>query len=102
MTTPSMLAELTIRNARLPARAAPIGTRIFELQQTSTRCAVVFLYDNHGVCKFSHKQNTIHIRAMTTPSMLAKLTIRNARLLARAAPIRMIVFELQQTSTKYV
>ena len=43
---------------------------------------------------FSYKQNTIHIRAMTTLSMLAELTIRNARLLARTASIRMIVFEL--------
>ena len=46
------------------------------------------------MCKFSHKQNTIHIGAMTTLSMLAELTIRNARLLTRTASIRMIVFEL--------
>jgi hypothetical protein len=40
--------------------------------------------------------------AMTTPSMLAKLTIHNANLLDRAAPIRMGVFKLQSTSTRFV
>ena len=39
--------------------------------------------------------------AITTPSMLAKLTIHNASLLARAAPIRMGVFKLQPTSTRF-
>ena len=36
---------------------------------------------------------------MTTPRMLAELTMRNASLLDRAAPIRMDVFELQPTPT---
>jgi hypothetical protein len=44
MTTPSMLAELTIRNASLLARAAPIRMGVFELQPTSTRCMVVLFY----------------------------------------------------------
>ena len=44
----------------------------------------------------------ILIRAITPPSMLAELTIRNASLLDRAAPIRTSIYKLQQTSTKYV
>ena len=94
-----MLAELTIRNASLLDRAAPIGTRISELQPTSTRCVVVFLYVIIMVCDFTHQKNNIHTRAMTTPSMLPELTIRNASLLDRAALIRMDVFELQPTPT---
>ena len=100
MTTPSMLAKLTIRNASLLTRTAPIGTGVSELQPISTRyvCNSFYVYViiMHGMCKFTHKKNSIHIGAMTTPTMLVELTM-----LARAAPILMIVFELQQTSTRF-
>ena len=58
------------------------------------------------VCKEGsiHKQNFIHIRAMTTSSMLAELTItiRNASLLDRVLrPLEwMREFKLPPTSTR--
>ena len=102
MTSPSMLAELTICNTSLLDRTAPIGTRIFELQPTSNRCVMVFFHVIIMVCYFTHQKNIIHIRAMTSPSMLAELTMRNASLLDRAAPIGTRIFELQPTSNRCV
>ena len=111
ITTPSMLAKLTIHNASLLARAAPIRMGVFKLQAPTNLnlnqvCdgggGDIFLNDNHEVWWFTHKQSTIHTRAMTTPSMLAELTMRNASLLDRAAPIGTRIFELQPTSNRCV
>jgi hypothetical protein len=49
MTTPSVLAELNIRNASLLARSAPNGMGVFMLQPTSSAVRWYFLCDNHGV-----------------------------------------------------